>query len=144
MNWLVVNRPARLSYCELKGSTAQSRKEAIVAELKIADSKSVEARKVDTEGAEHVNIKWLISKNDGAERFQMRVFEVMPGGRTPLHSHDWEHEVYILAGEGILVYEGEEKAFSKGFFAFVPGGKVHSFVNTGGETLEFLCMVPVT
>ena len=114
-----------------------------MAGLKISDAQTVEARNVTVEGAENVKIRWLISSRDGAPRFQMRLFEVGPGGRTPLHTHDFEHEVYILKGEGKLIFEGEEKSFSQGYFVFVPEDREHSFVNTGNESLEFLCMVPV-
>ena len=114
-----------------------------MAELKIGDSGNVEAREVTTDGAEEVTIRWLVSKRDGAPHFQMRLFEVGPGGRTPLHEHEWEHEVYILEGSGTLVFEGEEHPFEKGFFAFVPAGREHSFVNTGEGKLSFICVVPV-
>lgn len=112
-------------------------------ELKIGKAKEIPIREVTTEGAEGVTIRWLVSKKDGAPGFQMRLFEVAPGGRTPLHTHEWEHEVYILEGDGVLIYEGEEKPFSKGFFAFVPAGRGHSFTNTGKGTLSFICIVPV-
>jgi quercetin dioxygenase-like cupin family protein len=114
-----------------------------LAELRMGAAVQVPARNVTTEGAEGVTIRWLISKNDGAPRFQMRLFEVAPGGKTPYHRHDWEHEVFILDGEGTLQFEGEEKPFSKGYFLFVPPGREHSFVNTGNAHLAFLCMVPV-
>ena len=113
-----------------------------MADLKLADSGSVEPRDVKVDGAEHVTIRWLISKKDGAPRFQMRLFEVGPGGSTPFHAHDWEHEVYILSGEGKLLFEEEEKPFSEGFFIFVPEGRDHSFVNTGDVPMKFLCMIP--
>ena len=114
-----------------------------MADLKIGDGWSIEAQDVAIEGAEGVTIRWLISKNDGAPRFQMRLFEVAPGGHTPLHTHEWEHEVYILEGDGILTFEGKEHAFSAGHFVFVPEGREHSFKNTGPDRLAFLCMVPV-
>ena len=113
-----------------------------MAELKIGRATGIPAREVTTEGAKGVTIRWLVSKNDGAPGFQMRLFEVAPGGKTPLHTHEWEHEVYILEGEGVLTYEGEERQFSKGFFAFVPPGRKHSFSNTGEGILSFICVVP--
>jgi quercetin dioxygenase-like cupin family protein len=114
-----------------------------VADLKIGGALQIEAEDVTIEGAEGVTIRWLISKNDGATRFQMRLFEVATGGRTPLHTHEWEHEVFILEGEGILTFEGIEHAFSAGHFVFVPEGREHSFRNSGEGRMTFLCMVPV-
>ena len=111
--------------------------------FKIGRAAEVEAQEVITEGAVEVTIRWLVSKKDGALNFQMRLFEVGPGGRTPLHSHEWEHEVYILEGAGKLVFEGEEYSLEKGSYAFVPADREHSFVNTGERTLSFICVVPV-
>lgn len=113
-----------------------------VTDLKISRTALVEAEKVLVEGAENVTVRWLISEKDGANNFYMRLFEIGPGGRTPLHSHGIEHEVYILSGEGKLVYEGSERTFSAGHFIFVPGNREHSFINTGGGALEFLCIIP--
>ena len=52
------------------------------------------------QGAEGVRIRWIISQADGAPNFAMRHFEIAPGGHTPHHAHDWEHEVFILTGRG--------------------------------------------
>jgi quercetin dioxygenase-like cupin family protein len=116
--------------------------EGLVAEAKTGSAREVPARDVTVEGAEKVKIRWLIAERDGAERIQMRLFEVGPSGRTPLHRHDWEHEVFILRGEGKLLYEGTERPFAEGHFVFVPAGAEHAFVNTGRGNLEFLCMIP--
>lgn len=111
-------------------------------DLKISRARLVEAEKVLVEGAENVTVRWLISEEDGAKNFYMRLFEVGPGGRTPLHAHGAEHEVYILSGEGKLMYEGVERPFSAGHFIFVPANREHSFINTGDGALEFLCIIP--
>ena len=111
--------------------------------LKIMDSMEVDPREVKMEGAEGVSIRWLISKNDGAANFAMRLFELVPGGHTPLHSHEWEHEVYIVEGQGELTFEGEKKQFEQGTFIFVPEESMHCFANTGSGVLRFLCVVPV-
>jgi quercetin dioxygenase-like cupin family protein len=113
-----------------------------VADLKIAEAASIASEKVTTAGAERVTIQKLISEADGAEKFHLRQFTIAPGGKTPLHTHAWEHEVYILAGEGTLIFEGSERSFSKNAVIFVPPEKEHSFVNTGAGNLEFLCIVP--
>lgn len=113
-----------------------------MADLKIIEAKSIPEEKVTTAGAERVTIRWLISQKDGAENFHLRLFTVARGGKTPLHTHAWEHEVYVLAGEGICIYEGEEYPFSKGDVIFVPSAKEHSFINAGAANLEFLCIVP--
>lgn len=94
----------------------------------------------DAEGnpAEGTFVQVLIP--DGPN-FVMRVFTVRPGGRTPRHSHSWEHEAYILSGRGRV--EGEsEFVVAPGDAVLVPPDEVHCFVNAGEEDLRFICMVP--
>ncbi|TFG88262.1 MAG: cupin domain-containing protein [Candidatus Atribacteria bacterium] len=111
-------------------------------DLKLMKAADVAEKEVTIDGAEKVTIRWIISKDDGAPNFSMRMFEISRGGHSPLHSHSWEHEVYIVEGEGRLIFEGEEKTFSAGDFIFVPGEKEHSFINSGESRLRFLCLVP--
>ena len=66
--------------------------------MKVAKSASVTKKPVNVEGAEGVGIRVLISKDDGAPTFAMRMFELEPGGHTPLHRHPHEHEVEIATG----------------------------------------------
>ena len=89
-----------------------------------------------------VALRTLIGEEQGEPRFAMRVFEVAPGGSTPYHQHWWEHEVFILAGSGTLRGEGGNLPLEADQAVFVPGMEWHAFMNTGSETLRFLCMIP--
>ena len=64
--------------------------------MKIEKSSNITKKPVEMEGAKDVDIRWLISKEDGAENFAMRMFELQPGGHTPLHTHPQEHEVFVV------------------------------------------------
>ena len=97
---------------------------------------------VEEEGAKGVKVRWVISEKDGAPNFAMRVFEVEAGGFTPYHTHQWEHEVFIKDGQGIVVSEGKEFPFKPGDVIFIPPDEHHQFKNTSTEKLEFLCLVP--
>lgn len=94
------------------------------------------------QGVKDVMVRWLISKKDGAENFAMRLFEIKSDGYTPLHQHDWEHEVFILEGNGITRNKNSEKSFNSGDVLFIPPMEWHQFVNTGDKTLKFLCLIP--
>jgi len=110
--------------------------------MKVNSYKEVEKKAVDMPGASGCTVRWLVSESDGAPNFAMRRFEVAPGGYTPRHSHPYEHEVYVLEGDGV-VYEGdEEHAITAGDVIFVTPGDVHQFRNTGQVPMKFLCMVP--
>ena len=112
--------------------------------MKIEKSSNIKKTKVIADGAKDVEIRWLISKEDGAENFAMRMFEIQPGGHTPLHTHPHEHEIFIVEGKGVLVFEGKEHKFAAEHTIFVPGGKEHQFKNTGNSLLRLLCLIPAS
>ena len=110
--------------------------------MKVFPYNEVKAEKAAEEGASKVTVRWLITKDMGAPNFAMRLFEVEPEGHSPLHTHPWEHEVFILEGEGILAGENKETKFAAGNAVFVAPNEKHQFRNSGKKTLKFLCMVP--
>jgi quercetin dioxygenase-like cupin family protein len=85
----------------------------------------------------------LIGRPDGAPNFAMRVFELEPGGSTPLHAHAWEHEAYILEGAAEVVTDSGPTAVSQGDAVLVLPEERHRFRNAGAGTARFLCMVPL-
>ena len=110
--------------------------------MKHVHYKDVELEEPAEEGIKDIKVRWLISKKDGAENFAMRLFEVEPGGYSPLHQHDWELEVFILEGSGIAKDKITEKPFKKGDVFFVPSMEWHQFINNGKDILKFLCLIP--
>ncbi len=85
----------------------------------------------------------VISADDGAPNFCMRVFEVEPGSSTPWHSHQWEHEVFVLSGEGVVKSEEGEAQITKDSVVFVAPNEQHCFLNSGKKPLRFVCVIPV-
>ncbi len=97
----------------------------------------------DGETVRKTHKQLLIGADDGAVNFAMRRFTLEPGGHTPDHTHPWEHEVYVLAGRGEVVFSDGSAPVEPGDFAFVPPMDEHQFVNTGDVPFEFLCVVPM-
>ncbi len=97
---------------------------------------------VGAEGAEGVRIQWLVDESHCAPNFAMRRFIVEPGGCTPSHSHDWEHEVYILRGRGVLVTAEGDVEVGPNMALFLAPNEVHQFRAMPDGSLEFLCIVP--
>ncbi|MGD0159141.1 MAG: cupin domain-containing protein [Candidatus Bathyarchaeia archaeon] len=110
--------------------------------MKVIPHKEVELKEAD-EGASKLKVRWLITKETGAPTFAMRLFEMEPGGHSPFHNHDWEHEVFVLEGEGLVVGGKEEKKIKAGDAVFMPPNEKHQFKNNGKKTLKFLCLVPL-
>jgi quercetin dioxygenase-like cupin family protein len=96
----------------------------------------------DIEGGAPGEGTWLITKDMGAKNFAMRLFDMESGGYSPLHTHPWEHEVFILEGEG-AVFDGKKATpFKANDVVFVPTDEIHQFKNTGKKKLKFLCLIP--
>jgi quercetin dioxygenase-like cupin family protein len=111
--------------------------------MKIFPYKSIEAKDAEG-GSTKLKVRWLITKETGAPNFAMRLFEMDAGGNSPLHSHNWEHEVFILEGEGVVVGGEEEKKFKAGDAIFIPANEKHQLKNTGKQQTKFLCFIPYT
>ncbi|UCE91314.1 MAG: cupin domain-containing protein [Methanobacteriota archaeon] len=94
------------------------------------------------EGTKGVVFRELIAGDLGVPNFHMRLFDVAPGGNTPKHTHDWEHEVYVVEGEGKIVLETAEIPLQKGDAVFVEPNELHQFVNDGASLLRMICVVP--
>jgi len=110
--------------------------------MKVSPAEGIEEKQVDMPGANGCTVRWLVSESDGAPNFAMRQFEVAPGGYTPKHSHPYEHEVYVLHGEGVVL-EGETMhPLKTGDVVLVRPDEVHQFRNTGAAPMKFLCLVP--
>ena len=84
----------------------------------------------------------LIGKADGANNFCMRLFELAPEGFTPRHTHEWEHEIFVYAGQGAVFKEGKWVSLKTGNAVFIPGHEEHQIKNTGDTPFLFICLIP--
>ncbi|MHC5114286.1 MAG: cupin domain-containing protein [Planctomycetota bacterium] len=97
---------------------------------------------VDMEGVRDVSMRLMVGRADGAPNFSMRHFTVEPGGHTPRHQHNYEHEVFVVAGAGVVEHDGEFEDVRAGDVLFIEPNAMHQFRNEGAEPLKFLCLVP--
>ncbi|MBN2562717.1 MAG: cupin domain-containing protein [Phycisphaerae bacterium] len=103
---------------------------------------SYQQNDVEMDGAEKVKMRMLIGPEHGAKNFHMRHFEVAPGGHTPHHQHDYEHEVFVLKGTGHFKSEQGDRPFKPGDVAFIPATEKHGIVNDGDTPCEIICLIP--
>jgi quercetin dioxygenase-like cupin family protein len=109
--------------------------------MKVFNYKSVKAENADC-CSQNTQVRWLLTKEIGAKNFAMRLFEMAPGGFSPLHKHPWEHEVFVLEGEG-LVFDGQKALpLQAGDVAFVMPNEQHQFKNNSDKPFKFLCLIP--
>ena len=98
---------------------------------------------VQMDGADGVTMAVMVGREDGAPNFSLRSILVEPGGHSPHHSHDYEHEAVVLSGTGEVLLEGEYRPIKAGDIVYVPANEEHQF-KAGSDGLNFLCLVPVS
>jgi quercetin dioxygenase-like cupin family protein len=110
--------------------------------MKIINYTSVPPTHFNNDQVKGVAGRVVIGKNDGANNFCMRIFEIAPGGNSPKHVHAWEHEIFIHAGAGEIFGSGQWHPLLAGNAVFIPPDEEHSIRNTGRELLIFACLIP--
>jgi len=110
--------------------------------VQVKNYSEIEKTHFDNEAMKGIEACVVIGKKDGAENFCMRVFEVEPGGHTPKHAHDWEHEIFVHSGEGEAYGNGVWNPFKAGAALFVPANEEHQIRNSGSQLLTFVCLIP--
>ena len=94
------------------------------------------------DGVKGVQMRLMVGRADGAPTFSMRHFTVEPGGHSPHHSHNYEHEVMVLEGAGEAQYGEEVHPVRAGDVLFIEPNVQHQFRNTGSGEFTFMCLVP--
>lgn len=104
-----------------------------------------EMNPVSMDGVKGASMAVMIGRDDRAPHFAMRSFAVEPGGHTPRHQHDYEHEVFVVSGRARVLLEGAHHELRAGDSVYVPANELHQFSvpEDAGEPFRFLCMVPV-
>ncbi len=92
---------------------------------------------------EGVQKRVVIGPKEGAPTFVMRVFDLAPGTSSPYHRHDWEHEVFVLNGKGVVLDEKSETPIEANDAIYIAPNEKHCLKNTGQDTLRFICVVPL-
>lgn len=86
----------------------------------------------------------IIGPKEGAPTFVMRTFEIDPDMSTPYHTHDWEHEILVLAGDGAVVDErGQEAKVKPLDSVYLAPGEKHCLKNKGNDVFRVVCLVPL-
>ena len=84
----------------------------------------------------------LIWLDDNPTTCTMTYSEIAADATSAHHIHPWEHEVFIVAGEGQLLTDEGPRTFRAGSAVYVPPEQMHQFQNTGDATLKFICVIP--
>ncbi len=101
----------------------------------------VEEEDVPEQMASCTTIRWLLSEKDSVPSFYMRLFTMGPKCHINAHYHPWEHEIFVLEGEGIVRIGARRYSVGPGSHIYVPPNVEHEYWS-GSRGLRFLCMIP--
>jgi quercetin dioxygenase-like cupin family protein len=90
--------------------------------MKVVSYKDIESKEV--EGSSKLKIKWLNT------------------GYSPHHNHPWEHEIFVLEGNGVVIGDKESKSISAGDSISIPADEIHQIKNPNKTPLRILCIIP--
>jgi quercetin dioxygenase-like cupin family protein len=110
--------------------------------MRVVKTTAVEPTPINSYGMPGVTLREVFTAATGAPTFALRHFEIAPGCAAHSHFHPWEHEVYILEGEGEIFGEDGTVPFHAGDCCYTAPNELHQFRNTGATTLRFLCVIP--
>jgi quercetin dioxygenase-like cupin family protein len=112
--------------------------------MKVEHYRDIEPLPVEAieEATEGLTIRRVISEVDGATEFTMDVFEIEPGGHSAFHKHPWEHQIFVLSGEGTINGSDGPVLFKQGDVIFIAPDEPHQIVNDGDALVEFVCLIP--
>ena len=73
--------------------------------------------------------------------FEVRYFEIEPGGYTRLERHEHVHSVTVLRGSGYAIVGDDLLRVENHDHVYVSPQLLHQFINDGDAPLGFLCVV---
>lgn len=69
--------------------------------------------------------------------------KLIPGASIGMHTHETSSEIiYILSGQGKVLYEDTYETLSSGSCHYCPKGHSHSLINNSDNDLVFFAVVP--
>lgn len=81
----------------------------------------------------------LINSEDA--KFEVRYFEISPGGSSSLEYHSHIHVVICLRGKGKLKIGNKSRVINYLDIAYIAPNEIHQLYNPFNEPFGFLCIV---
>jgi ribulose-bisphosphate carboxylase large chain len=131
------------SACELPQSPAAARLEHLAFQAGFRwDGRSAVAYKQNGSlPFKDVSRTELVGQHGEQTAFDVRYFEIAPGGYSSLEKHAHTHVIIGLRGAGTLDSRGEQRSIQPFDIDYIPPLAVHQLHNHGDEPFGFLCIV---
>lgn len=110
-----------------------------MSDVEVVRSGDLGFKEIEGDGAQGLALAPLYKAPDRGGTFQLA--RVAPGGISKRHVHRWDQANWVAAGEARVDVDGEVFQLGTGDSIVIPGGKVHSFSNPGGETLMLVAFL---
>jgi quercetin dioxygenase-like cupin family protein len=88
-------------------------------------------------------MKPLIAREDGARKTAMHELIIGKGGYSAMHLHEWEHQLVVTEGRGIVILDGKKIPLRPGVVFLVQSNEEHQFLQRGKGPLHFLTVTPL-
>jgi len=105
--------------------------------------RSLKAVRFGEIGATRVLMKQLAGREDGAKKTALHEIRIQKGGRTSVHRHNWQHQIFVTSGRGTLTLEGRETRLKAGDVLVIARGEEHGFEQRGRAPFVFLTVTPL-
>lgn len=89
-----------------------------------------------------ISVWWLLPKEIGVPNFELRYYEMKKGEKTSYGKHPWEHEVFVVKGEGVVRGRNLERRVKAGNAVYIRPNEYHQFLNDGDRPFGFICVIP--
>jgi quercetin dioxygenase-like cupin family protein len=88
-------------------------------------------------------MKLMVDRAHGSQAITVIAETLHPGGKIPTHRHKVEGAMYVYAGSGYLMIDGEgTQKVGPGMGLLVPANTWHSMGNDGSEDLMYVTAHP--
>jgi len=79
-----------------------------------------------------------VPKTSETKGWDINLFEMQPGGYSPLHNHPEQHLAIIIEGEGTITDGKKIKAIHNDNAVFIKANEPHQFKTVGETQLRFI------
>src|SRR5207253_7261955 len=97
--------------------------------------RSVPAIRFLEEGSHNVRMKQLIGREDGARKTAMHELIIGKGGYSTMHRHDWDHQLVVTEGRGLVILDRKRIPLRPGVVLLVQANEKHQFLQRGKKPL---------
>jgi quercetin dioxygenase-like cupin family protein len=84
--------------------------------------------------------KTAVRQLSSTEDCNIKLFEMQPGGYSPLHSHPEQHQVLVISAEGTVSDGKKTLPIQSGDIISILANEPHQFKTAGDKPLRFLAV----